>query len=130
MILVDTSVWIDHLARPLPHLVALIESYTASRLLTHPFVIGELACGQFPTRRETLAELRRLSKVVLASHDEVLSLIETHSLMGRGVGLVDMHLVASTLITHEARLWTHDKRLNRIADELDIAYPPTTSLEE
>ena len=129
MILIDTSVWIDHLARPIPHLLDLIESSEYPPILTHPFVIGELACGKFPTRTETLAGLRRLRQAVRASDQDVLTLIERHALMGRGIGLVDVHLLASTLVTPETRLWTHDKRLERAAGDLSIAYRPTAPEE-
>ena len=129
MILIDTSVWINHLAHPVTHLVNLIETTAYPPILTHPFVIGELACGAFPGRTGILAELRRLRQTVRASDQEVLTFIEAHGLMGRGIGLIDVHLLASTLITPGTRLWTHDKSLAQAANALSIAYTPTPGEE-
>ena len=92
MILVDTSVWIDHLRKGDRGLAALL---TASGVLMHPFVIGELACGNLRKRDEVLALLKDLPRVAVASDDEVLFFIERNALMGRGLGYVDVHLLAA-----------------------------------
>lgn len=119
MILVDTSVWIDHFRSPEPHLR---EFLTAGRVLTHSMVIGEIACGNLPNRRETLHRLESLSKIVESDHRDVLQLIEGRRLMGRGIGFVDAHLVCSVLSRSGASLWTRDRRLKQIADDLEIAF--------
>ncbi len=119
MILADTSVWLDHFRSPIISFAIALDS---GFIATHPFVIGELACGNLSGRAGLLRDLANLPVVARAADREVLALIETHSLMGRGVGLIDIHLLASVLITPDTQLWTHDKRLNRIADELDVSY--------
>lgn len=116
MILVDTSVWVDHLRRGNARLVELLETGT---VLWHPFVMGELACGDLKNRSEILSLLEELPQVTHASHKEVLRLVESRQLMGRGLGVVDVHLLASALIDH-ARLWTLDKRLDAAAERLRI----------
>lgn len=121
MILVDTSIWIDHLRRGNRELVRALES---EQVLTHPFVIGELACGNLSDREQTLMLLGNLPRAVAADHTEVLGLIGRHRLMGRGLGYVDMHLLASTLISPNALLWTADKELAATADELHVGYVP------
>jgi predicted nucleic acid-binding protein len=126
MILVDTSVWADHFRRSIPFLERALTSGTVS---THPFVIGELACGTLADRLRTLRDLNHLPTVQRASDKEVLALIERHALMGQGVGLVDVHLLAAAMLTPETLLWTHDKRLARIAGELSIACDPAPNEE-
>lgn len=121
MILVDTSVWADHFREALP---ALVSALGASNVAIHPFVIGELACGTLADRSRTLRNFSKLAKVQRASDQEVLTLIESHELMGRGIGLIDVHLLASTLLTPHTRLWTHDKRLGQVAKDLSIRYEP------
>jgi len=115
--LVDTSVWIQHFRTREVELAALLEQ---SRVLIHPFVVGELACGTFRRRQEVLSLLARLDHVPKASDAEALELVETRQLMGRGLGWVDVHLIASCLIS-SARLWTLDRRLKREADRLGIS---------
>ncbi len=107
MILVDTSVWIDHLRRGNTRLTEALE---AGEVLGHPFVIGELACGTLKHRERILALLDELPQASLASHEEVLKVVETHRLAGRGLGLIDVHLLASALL-EGAELFTLDKRL-------------------
>ena len=119
MILVDTSVWIDHFRRSEPDLVALLES---DEVLVHPFVIGELACGNIRNREEILRLFRRLPDAPVATHAETLEFIEQQSLMGRGVGYVDVHLLAAVALSGTARLWTKDKQLNSVASRLNFAY--------
>ncbi len=118
MILVDTSVWIEHLRAEDKKLTTLLNS---SQVLTHPMVVGELACGNLRNRREILSLLGGLPQVLVATDDEVLFFIERHRLMGRGIGYVDAHLLASTALTQSARLWTHDQRLVQVASELNLA---------
>ena len=117
MILVDTSVWIDHLRRGSS---ALGEALEREEVMTHPFVIGELACGNLKNRREVLDLLAALPSTVVASDEETLHFIEQRRLMGRGLGWVDVHLLASVMMTEAAQLWTRDKRLGAIAAELRI----------
>jgi predicted nucleic acid-binding protein len=119
MILVDTSIWIDHLRSGDKKLTRLLES---TQVLTHPFVVGELACGNLGNRKEVLALLADLPKSLVATDAEVLFFIEQHSLMGRGIGYIDAHLLSSTALGSPAKIWTRDKRLAALAVELKIAY--------
>lgn len=119
MILVDTSVWIDHFHRTIP---SLAEALEGEDVLTHPFVIGELACGELKKRVEVLRLLSALSSSIAATDDETLRFIEHHRLMGRGIGYIDAHLLASVTLTEAARLWTRDKRLRVIAAQLRIGF--------
>lgn len=120
MILVDTSVWIDHLANEDATMARLLAD---RRVLRHPFVIGELSMGNLRDRRVILDGLCRLPSAILAKHDEVLHIVESYGLFGIGIGYVDAHLLATTRITPETALWTRDKRLYRGADKLGlIAY--------
>lgn len=120
MILVDTSVWIDHLRDGDDDLSRLLE---ATQVLAHPFVVGEMACGNLANRAEVLRLLGDLPKAATASDQEVLYFIDQHRLMGRGIGYVDAHLLAAVLLNPPARLWTRDKRLGTIADELGLGCP-------
>ncbi len=88
--------------------------------MIHPFVIGELACGDLEDRDEILGLLSRLPSAVVADHDEVLGLVERRGLFGRGIGWIDMHLLASALLTGVV-LWTHDRRLSEVAGEVGVA---------
>ena len=116
MILVDTSIWIDHFQKSSPKLVHLLEE---QQVVVHPFVIGELACGNLKRRKEIISLLHALPSTVRADDDEVLFFIERHNLMGRGIGLIDIHLLASCLLS-DCRLWTKDKRLLAAAKDMDI----------
>ncbi len=118
MILVDTSIWIDHLRRGNGDLISLLEKV---QVFTHPFVIGELACGNLKARREILSLLKELPQARVADHHEVLQLIETRKLMGQGIGWVDAHLLAASLLTG-APLWTSDRHLRSLAVMLEILY--------
>lgn len=118
MILVDTSVWVAHLRAGDPALAALLDG---NRVAMHPFVLGELACGNLRRRAELLALLGRLPRVAVARDDEVLFFIERHALMGRGIGYGDAHLLAAVALDGGARLWTRDKRLHALAGELGLA---------
>ena len=118
MILVDTSVWIDHLRVWDRELAQLLQD---GHVLAHPCVIGELALGQLSRRGEILGLLRNLPRAQAATDAEVLSLVENRQLYGLGIGYVDAHLLAATLLTTGADLWTRDKRLAAVTDQLGIA---------
>lgn len=120
MILVDTSVWVDHLRRGDPGLVDLLER---SAVAMHPFVIGEIACGNLRDRESVLELLQDLPAAVVADGDEVLQFIDRHVLHGKGIGYVDVHLLASVALTDGARVWTRDLKLRRVAAALGCAYP-------
>ena len=115
MILVDTSVWVDHLRRADAALADLLER---GQVLMHPFVVGEIACGSLASRHPTLALLQELPPAEVAEADEVLGFIAQRRLHGKGIGYIDVHLLASTALTAGARLWTRDKRLRAVAEEL------------
>ena len=117
MILVDTSVWIDHLRATDHQLAGLL---LEEQVLCHPVVVGEHACGARKRRVEILELLRRLSQAPVVGYEEVLTFIEGHSLMGVGTGWVDAHLLASVFLAGE-RLWTRDQRLARVARRLGVA---------
>lgn len=117
MILVDTSVWVDHFRFGEPGLITLLNR---EEVLTHPFVLGELACGNLRNRRETLHLLSRLPAALVATDGETLGFIERYKLTGRGIGYIDAHLLAATALGDTSRLWTHDKRLAAIAAEMDL----------
>ncbi|MEL6813950.1 MAG: type II toxin-antitoxin system VapC family toxin [Cyanobacteria bacterium J06598_3] len=122
MILVDTSVWIDHFYAGEPALTKLLKR---EDVLIHPFIIGELACGNIQNRQEIMSLLKNLPTSSTASDQEALLLIENHALMGRGIGYIDIHLLVSVLLTEGAKLWTRDKRLVAIATQMNFAYQPT-----
>jgi len=117
VILVDSSVWIDHFRKPSRRLINLLNE---EEVLVHSFVIGEIACGNLKNRGEIITLLRALSPTRQADDVEILSFIEHHELNGRGIGLVDVHLLASCLLT-PCFLWTADKRLKATAQHLCIA---------
>jgi predicted nucleic acid-binding protein len=110
MILVDTSVWVEHFRVGNSLGAVLAEGL----VLTHPFVVGELACGNLRSRARVLADLGVLSPAVLATDEEVMRLVEDHKLWGRGIGWIDAHLIASALIAN-CRFWTLDRPLERAA---------------
>ena len=116
MVLVDTSVWIDHLRRGNAKLAALLEE---SGVLTHPFVIGELACGSPNGRSEFLSLLSELPSVVMAEDREVREFLEREQLFGKGLGWIDVHLLASASITG-CGLWTLDRALGAAVRRLKI----------
>ena len=120
MILVDTSVWVEHLRSGNATLASELE---AGRVLAHPFVIGEVACGTLRNRHEMLELLGRLPSAPMATHAEALDFLERRALMGRGVGFVDVHLLASAALAAPARLWTRDRHLAAIAIDLGLAWP-------
>lgn len=118
MILVDTSIWIDHLRKRNDDLSRLLEQ---GLVLTHPFIIGELACGSMRNRQEILELLTTLPAAVAAEHHEVLHFIEAKHLYDAGIGWIDVHFLASAHLS-QAPLWTSDMRLRRAAESLGIAY--------
>lgn len=120
MILVDTSVWIDHLRVGDDALSRLL---TGGRVLGHPFVTGEVALGNFGQRDVVVRALRQLPQAVVASDAEVLHLINRQALFGRGIGYVDAHLIAATRLTPDVALWTRDMRLHAVATQLALAMP-------
>ncbi len=117
MILVDTSIWIEHLRVGESKLTALLQN---GWVLVHPWVIGELALGQLSRRSEILGLLRNLPHANAATDVEVLHLIETQRLFGLGIGYIDAHLLAATVLTTGAALWTRDKRLAAVAVQLGL----------
>jgi predicted nucleic acid-binding protein len=119
VILVDTTVWIDHLRSGETALAAALED---GRVLMHPFVLGELACGTLKNRDEVLDLLGNLPAAPTATDPEVLGLIERRALMGRGIGYIDVHLLASAALADVGRLWTRDRRLAAVATELELAF--------
>ena len=119
MILVDTSVWVEHLRRGLPHLATLLQE---GKVLIHSWVIGELACGNLRNRADVLELLQGLPAAVVASDQEVLLMIKQNQLMGRGIGYVDAHMLASAKLSH-CQLWTQDRRLAVLTEEQGLAAP-------
>lgn len=119
MILVDTSVWVDHLRGGNAELTRALD---AGLVAVHPFVIGELACGNLVNRAEVLSLLQALHAAPMATGDEALAFIEARSLMGRGIGFIDVHLLASCALAGDMRLWTGDRRLASVAMELGFAH--------
>lgn len=119
MILVDTSVWVDHLRAGEPRLA---DALNAGSVCVHPLIIGELACGSLRNRVEVLSLLSKLPIVPVATDREALGFIERKRLMGRGIGYIDVHLLASAALSATARLWTRDRRLAAVAGELNLVF--------
>jgi predicted nucleic acid-binding protein len=122
LILVDTSVWVDHFRRGDAQLVDLLERST---VIMHPFVVGEIACVSLRDRSSILELLQDLPAAAVAEGEEVLGFIESHVLHGKGIGYVDVHLLASVALTEGAKLWTRDKRLRVVAQALGCAFQGT-----
>lgn len=118
MILADTSVWIDHLTAADETMSVRLDE---GLILMHPFVVGELAMGNLRNRIGVLGALRKMRGATKARDSEVWGLIEREKLFGLGIGFVDAHLLASTLLTDGATLWTRDRRLHAIAERLGLA---------
>jgi predicted nucleic acid-binding protein len=118
MVLVDTSVWVSHLRDGNPELGSLLNS---GEVLCHPFVIGELACGHLKNRTEILALLKLLPQALLADHQEVLRFLDDNKLVGKGLGYIDLHLAASCILTGVS-IWTLDKKLAEVTQDLNISY--------
>lgn len=117
MILVDTSVWADHIRRGDAGMRAKLQE---GLVRMHPYVIGEIALASPKNRAQWLDDLQLLPQVAVAEHDEVLGLIERQRLFGGGIGYVDAHLLASTLLTPGVALWTRDRRLSAVARRLGL----------
>jgi hypothetical protein len=118
MILVDSSVWIDHIRTPDQILSDLL---ARDEVLIHPFVVGEIALGTIRGREVFLASLQRLPSATVASDGDVMHLIERHRLFGRGVSYVDAHLLAAARLTPNTALWARDRRLREAASQLGVA---------
>lgn len=119
-VLVDTSVWVDHFRRGNDGLIELVRMDSA---MTHPMILAELACGTPPApRAQTLGDIALLRPVIQASMGELMDFVERDKLYGLGCGLVDMALLASTLLTPGARLWTLDKRLANLTARFGVGY--------
>ena len=121
MILVDTSVWIDHLRLGDPELASALQS---CEVLCHPHVVGELACGNLRARDKVITLLQALPASPVVSDKESLCFIHNYSLMSRGIGYIDVQLLASARLAG-AHLWTRDKRLQSVALELGLAHLET-----
>lgn len=120
MVLVDTSVWVDHFREGLPVLEQLLNE---GEVVIHPFIIGELACGGLKNREEILSLLHSLPTSTVIESDEYLTFIEAQRLIGKGIGFVDIHLLASALLESNF-LWTFDKNLKLIARKLKLSFTP------
>ena len=118
MILVDTSIWVDHLRRGDATLADILNR---GLVLTHPFVIGELALGRLRQRDTVLRTLEELPHAIVASHAEAMSFIERQKLFESGIGYIDVHLLAAARLTPNTRLWTRDRRLAAAAERLSLA---------
>jgi len=118
VILADTSVWVRHLRQGDSVLTRLLDE---NLLLIHPFVIGELACGNLLQREEILSHFETLPAAKISEHDEVMQLIKSKRLFGKGLGWIDAHLLASAALSH-AKLWTLDKALQRSSAALGINF--------
>ena len=118
MILVDTSIWVDHLRAGNQQLATLLDT---GQVLAHPFVTGEIALGSLKARRTILVALSDLPQARVATDLEVLDFIELHALAGLGIGYVDVHLLAAIRLTEDAALWTRDKRLHATASRMGLA---------
>jgi predicted nucleic acid-binding protein len=121
MIVADTSVWVDHLRAGDPLLASLLD---AGRILGHPWVMAEIALGSLRNRETVLSLLDGLPQAPAASVDEVRHMIEERALFSRGIGLIDVGLIASCLLFSGSSLWTRDKKLAAVARELGMAFDP------
>jgi predicted nucleic acid-binding protein len=120
MTLVDTSVWIDHFRTGNTDMAALL---TVGSVMTHPFIIGELACGDLRSRAAILGDIRALPCARMASHEEVHAMIERRKLWGKGIGWIDAHLLAAATLSN-LTVWTADKAMSRVARALGVAFQP------
>jgi predicted nucleic acid-binding protein len=121
VILVDTSVWIDHFRAASPDLMRLLEQ---GQVLVHPFVVGELALENLRERSTVLNALKHMPQAIRAHDDEVLNFVEANRLYELGVGFIDAHLLASVRLTAGAKFWTRDRRLNTVGEQVSVAFQP------
>ena len=121
MILPDTNIWIDHLRTPDSSFTALLID---KQVQLHPFVLGEIALGLQGSARRFIELFAEVRQTVVVSSDEILSFVDLRKVHGTGIGYVDVHLLASTLLTSGGKLWTRDKRLLKQAERLGVAYQP------
>ena len=119
MILVDTSVWVDHLYG---HECELVKNLDSKNVLMHAMVIGELSCGNIRGRSKQLAVWQRMPMATRLSDKEVCAKIESLRLMGRGISFIDAHLLCSVLARQGTQLWTRDRSLRKVATELAVAF--------
>lgn len=124
MILVDTSIWVNHLRKSNTALQELLEK---GQVLSHPCIIGELAMGNLKQRNAILGALQNLPEAVTADHLEVMQFISKRSLFGQGIGFIDAHLLAAVQLTPEGLLWTRDQRLLSVAQKLSFAFAPSSA---
>lgn len=122
MILVDSSIWVDYLRSGDVILARLLEE---GSVLTHPFILGELALGNLRQREQILDDLQALPEIIPAMDDEVMHFINSNRLHGKGIGYVDAHLLASVRLAPGSRIWTRDKRLDALAREMNITHSQT-----
>ncbi len=118
MVLVDTSVWVSHLRDGNVGLEKLLRD---GEVVCHPFIVGELACGNLKNRDEILTYLQSLPMTILAEDEEILKFIKNNQLMGKGLGYIDIHLIASAVLT-DVPLWTLDKTLDKLSKKIDITF--------
>jgi predicted nucleic acid-binding protein len=118
MVLVDTSVWVSHFRETHDGLVEMLNHGEA---VCHPFIIGELACGNFKNRTNVISLLEALPMAFVVEHEEALAFIEAHNLMGKGLGYIDVHLIAAALLSGVS-LWTLDKKLQKAAEGLHCGH--------
>ena len=119
MVLVDTAVWVDHLHTNDEHLSMLLEN---EQIVIHPMIIGELAMGNLANRQQTLEDFAKLPEISVATHQEVLFFVEHHRLMGTGISYIDAHLLTASVLHGETQLWTRDRRMMTVADQLEIMF--------
>jgi predicted nucleic acid-binding protein len=119
MILVDTSVWVDHLRGKD---ALLEEKLLAAQVVLHPFIIGELALGQLKIRAEILRLLQGMPQAIVANAHEVLQFIDNKKLFGMGIGYIDVHLLCSAVLMPDTRIWTRDKALRALASQMGVAF--------
>jgi predicted nucleic acid-binding protein len=121
MILVDTSIWIDHLQKPEGTLFRMLDQ---QQVYSHPLIVGEIAMGSFRRRDAIVGQMSLLPTATVADHLEVLSFVARHRLYGTGIGYIDAHLLASAMLTPLTALWTRDKRLRGVAERLGLSFRP------
>ncbi len=119
MILVDTSVWIDHLRHTEAELVSLLQQ---NLVFMHPMILGELACGNLQHRASLISLWQGLPRITTATDAEAIHFIDLHALMGKGIGFIDVHLLCALALEQGTRLWTRDRRLAGVTDHLGLRY--------